>query len=323
MNDVKIFFAGDFCSKPSTSKIIVSDELKNLIQSCDLKVVNFEVPLKPKVKLPPQRRERFYQNDDAPEFLRGLGFNMFSLANNHAFDWGDEGFKKTKAVLGDAAFGAGTYDEAYSVKEVEVKGVKIGFMALSFAAYTGVFDDVTSHEGLGCAYINDLRVNHDIIEAKKQVDYLFILPHDGIEYIDVPMPETIARYRDFIDYGADGVLAAHPHCPQGWEEYKGKPIFYSLGNFLFNSKESHDFRVNPTKCPHWYEGLCVVITIIDGKLTWEVVNTKNMGNVGIEIDHTEDRDKHNNQICRYLSDKGEYDSYFQKVCKKLGLGKEM
>lgn len=137
------------------------------------------------------------------------------------------------------------------------------------------------------------------------------------------MPETIARYRDFIDYGADGVLAAHPHCLQGWEEYKGKPIFYSLGNFLFNSKESHGFRVNPTKCPHWYEGLCVVITIFDGKLTWEVVNTKNMGNVGIEIDYTEDRDKHNNQICRYLSDKGEYDSYFQKVCKKLGLGKEM
>lgn len=129
--------------------------------------MNFEVPLKPKVKLPPQRRERFYQNDDAPEFLRGLGFNMFSLANNHAFDWGDEGFKKTKAVLGNAAFGAGTYDEAYSVKEVEVKGVKIGFMALSFASYTGVFDDVTSHERLGCAYINDLRVNHGHHRSQK------------------------------------------------------------------------------------------------------------------------------------------------------------
>ena len=242
MSCVKLFFAGDFCSKPSTSKITVSDELKNLIHSCDLKVVNFEVPLKPDVKLPPQSRERFYQNDDAPEFLRSLGFNLFSQANNHAFDWGDEGYKKTKAALGDAAFGAGTYEEAYKVKVIEVNDVKIGFMGLSFAAYTGVFNDVTKHEGLGCAYINDLRVNHDIIEAKKEVDYLFILPHDGIEYIDIPMPETIARYRDFIDYGADGVIAAHPHCPQGWEEYKGKPIFYSLGNFLFNSKEIYDFR---------------------------------------------------------------------------------
>ena len=320
MNDVKIFFAGDFCSKPSTSKITVSDELKNLIQSCDLKVVNFEVPLKPDVKLPPQGRERFFQNDDAPEFLRSLGFNLFSQANNHAFDWGDEGFKKTKAALGDAAFGAGTYDEAYKVKVVEVQGVKIGFYALSFAAYKGVFDDVMNHKGLGCAYINDLRVNHDIMEARKQVDYLFILPHDGIEYIDVPTPEVIARYRDFIDYGADGVIAAHPHCPQGWEKYKGKPIFYSLGNFLFNSKATYDFRASK---PHWYEGLCVVMTIADRKLSWEVVNTKNVDNVGIEIDHGEDREKNNKQLCRYLTEQEEYNSYFSKVCKRLGRVTEM
>ena len=320
MSDVKIFFAGDFCSKPSTSKISVSVELKNLIRSCDLRVVNFEVPLKPEVKLPPQERERFFQHDDAPAFLRDLGFNLFSQANNHAFDWGDEGFKKTKAVLGDAAFGAGSYEDAYKVKVVEVNGVKVGFMALSFAAYTGVFDDIAKQEGLGCAYINDVRVNHDIIEAKKHVDYLFVLPHDGIEHIDIPMPGTIVRYRDFIDYGADGVIAAHPHCPQGWEEYKGKPIFYSLGNFLFNSKEGYDYRA--TNLPHWYEGLCVVVTVNDGQLTWSVVNTRNVDNVGIEVDHAEDRDKHNRQICHYISDKVEYNSRLQKVCKEFG-GKEL
>lgn len=318
---VKIFFAGDFCSKPSTSKIIVSDELKGLIQSCDLKVVNFEVPLKPEVKLLPQKRERFFQNDDAPNFLRVLGFNLFSQANNHAFDWGDEGFKKTKAAFGDAAFGAGNYDEAYRVKVIEVHDVKIGFMAMSFAAYTGVFDDVTKHEGLGCAYINDLRVNHDIMEAKKEVDYLFVLPHDGIEYIDVPMPETIARYRDFIDYGADGVIASHPHCPQGWEEYNGRPIFYSLGNFLFNSKVDYDNRV--TNLPHWYEGLCVLMTISEGNLSWEVVNTRNIDNVGIEIDYNEARDMHNKQLCRYLTDREEYNRYFVKICEKFGRVKEM
>lgn len=320
MNDVKIFFAGDFCSKPSTSKITVSDELKELIQSCDLKVVNFEVPLKPAVELPPQKRERFYQNDDAPDFLRRLGFNLFSQANNHAFDCGVEGFKKTKAALGEFAFGAGAYDEAYKVKTVEVNGIKIGFMALSFAAYTGVFDDVTNHEGLGCAYINDLRVNHDIMEAKKQLDYLFILPHDGIEYIDIPMPETMARYRDFIDYGADGVIGTHPHCPQGWEEYKGKPIFYSLGNFLFNSKKGYDFRANK---PHWYEGLCVVMIIDDGKLSWKVVNTKNVDNVGIEIDHDKERLVHNEKLCHYLVNKESYNQYLEKVCTEVGLGIEM
>lgn len=320
MSNIRLFFAGDFCSKPSTSKISVSDELKSLIQSCDLKVVNFEIPLKPEAKMPPQGRERFFQNDDAPDFLRGLGFNVFSLANNHAFDWGDEGFKKTKAALGDDAFGAGTYEEAYQPKIMEVNGIKIGFLGLSFAAYTGVFDDVIQHDGLGCAYINDLKVNHVIIEAKKDVDYLFVLPHDGIEYIDIPMPETIARYRDFIDFGADGVIGTHPHCPQGWEEYKDKPIFYSLGNFLFNSKEGYDYRA--TNRPHWYEGLCVVMTIAEGKLTWEVVNTRNVDNVGIEIDHGDARNKHNETVCRYLIDKDKYDAYLKKICNDLGM-KEM
>lgn len=313
-NKIKLFFAGDFCSKPSTSRISISDDLKSLIKSCDLKVVNFEVPLKPDITLPKQKRERFFQHEDAPDFLRKIGFNLFSMANNHTFDWGEEGFKKTKTALGDAAFGAGTYEEAYQPKIVEVNGIKIGFLGLSFAAYIGVFDDVTKHDGLGCAYINDLKVNHVIIEVKKEVDYLFVLPHDGIEYIDIPMPETIARYRDFIDYGADGVIAAHPHCPQGWEEYNGKPIFYSLGNFLFNSKEGYDYRA--TNRPHWYEGLCVVMTIAEGKLTWEVVNTRNVDNVGIEIDHSEARTKHNETICHYLKDDGAYQEYLIPIMKK-------
>ena len=158
MSDIRVFIAGDFCSKPSTSLISVSDELSSLIQACDLKVVNFEVPLKPDVSLPPQQYERFWQNDDVPGFLKNLGFNLFSLASNHAFDWGDAGYMKTKKALGDQAFGAGVYDEAYKLKVCEIGGLKIGFMALTYAAYTGVFDDVLHHEGLGCAYINDLRV---------------------------------------------------------------------------------------------------------------------------------------------------------------------
>ena len=315
MNDIKLFFSGDFCSKPSTSKIAVSEDLRTLILSCDFKVVNFEVPLKPdNAHLPDQKRERFYQHDDTPDFLRDLGFNLFLLANNHAFDWGEEGFQKTKNALGNDSLGAGTYDEAYKVKIVEKEGLKIGFMSLSFAAYTGVFDDVTNHEGLGCAYINDLRVNHDIINAKKNVDYLFVLPHDGIEYIDIPMPETIARYRDFIDYGADGVIGTHPHCPQGWEVYKKKPIFYSLGNFLFNSKEGYDYRA--WNRPHWYEGLCVVMNLSKEKLSWDIVNTRNINNVEIIIDNNEDRIVHNNMLCAYLKDKDLYDKYLYTISKE-------
>lgn len=314
MNNVRLFFAGDFCSKHTTSFITVSDELKELIQSCDLRVVNFEVPLKPDIELPPQRYERYWQHDDVPDFLRGLGFNLFPMANNHAFDWGDEGFKKTKAALGDQSFGVGSYDDAYKVKVCEINGFKIGFLALTYAAYTGVFDDVLHHEGIGCAYINDLRVNHDIMEAKKTVDYLFVLPHDGIEYIDVPLPEIIARYRDFIDYGADGVIASHPHCPQGWEEYKGKPIFYSLGNFFFNGKEDPLYR---TWSHHWYEGMCIKMELSENQINYSIINTRNIDNVSLIVDKEPEREEHNQRLCLYLQNKDLYLDYINKQCKRL------
>ncbi len=315
-NSTRIFFAGDFCSKPSTSLIRVSDELRELLSSCDLRVVNFEIPLKPSSG---QNNVYYFQNDDSPAFLRDLGFDIFSMANNHAFDCGVNGFEKTVSELEGKSFGSGTYDEAYKVKIVELDGMKLGFMALSYASEKGVFDDVSKHEGLGCAYINDLRVNHDIMEAKKNVDFLFVLPHDGIEYIDVPLPETIARYRDLIDYGADAIIGTHPHCPQGWEEYKGKYIFYSLGNFFFNSKATPDFKANK---PHWYEGLCVICNITDGKMSFETVNTFNSENRALSIDSSESRSKHNELICNYLKDKDAYDKYLAPTIRKLTMEQE-
>lgn len=312
---IMLFFCGDFCSKPSTSLISVSDDLRGLINSCDLKVCNFEVPLKPDYVS--EIKGAFYQNNDAPRFLEELGFNLFTFSNNHVFDYGEEGFRKTLNTFSnpDTIFGSGTYEEAYKVKTIDIKGAVIGFLALCYNSKEGVFDNVSDKEGLGCAYINDLNVNHIIIEAKKKVDFLFILAHDGIEYIDVPLPNTIARYRDFIDYGADGVIGTHPHCPQGWEEYKGKPVFYSLGNFFFNSKNTPEYRA--WNRPHWYNGLGVVLQIENSKISFRVYNIKNENNISILLDDSEDIKKHNQHICQYLADNTSYENYLDRELNKI------
>ena len=100
------------------------------------------------------------------------------------------------------------------------------------------------------------------------------------------------------------MIGTHPHCPQGWETYKGKPVFYSLGNLLFNSKDGYDYRA--TNRPHWYEGLCVLMSITDGNLTWEVVNTRNVDNLGMVVDYDERREEHNRLICEYLNNPDAY-----------------
>lgn len=309
-SNIKIFIAGDFCSKPSTENISVDKELVDIIKNADVSVVNFEVPLKPAIDLPSDGYERFYQNDDAPEFLKSLGFNLFATANNHMFDWEDAGYLRVKEAFGDSMFGSGTYDEAYKVKVIEVKGRKIGFLALTYSARRGVFNDIYNHEGLGCAHLFDLRVNHIIVNAKKEVDYLFIIPHAGVEYYDAPTPELIDKYRDFIEWGADGVIASHPHCPQGWETYKNKPIFYSLGNFFFNSKPIVDFVA---KRPHWYEGIAVLIEISEGGISTNIINTLNIKNREIVIDKEESRNSHNKHICNLLQDRTLYSTYLEKI----------
>lgn len=314
-NTIKIFFAGDFCSKPSTKYINVDENLKNLIKNSDVSIINFEVPLKPNIDLISDGYERFFQNDDTPKFLQDIGFKLFSIANNHMFDWGNEGYLKVKSFFGDCAFGAGEYEEAYKIKVVKTKGKKIGFLSLCYAARKGVFSDSYNHDGYGCAYFNDLMVNHIIVDAKKEIDYLFICCHAGIEYCDIPTPELIDKYHDFIKWGADGVIGTHPHCPQGWEMYKGKPIFYSLGNFFFNSKPVVNFK---TKLPHWYEGLAVIIEISeDEKFEARVINIYNNANQDISIDVNKCREEHNKYLCNLLQDKKAYDEYFQKMINNI------
>ena len=118
------------------------------------------------------------------------------------------------------------------------------------------------------------------------------------------MPEIISLYRDYINWGADGVIASHPHCPQGWEIYNGKPIFYSLGNFFFNSKNDINYKA---KTPHWYEGLCVELTIEnDRTLSYDVINIKNINNREIIIDNHPSRIIDNENICNIIKDKHLY-----------------
>jgi poly-gamma-glutamate synthesis protein (capsule biosynthesis protein) len=87
----------------------------------------------------------------------------------------------------------------------------------------------------GSAGYNTRRLLNKIRQEKQVSDAVIVIFHGGNEFNPLPSPDTQNRYRLICDMGADAVIAGHTHCPQGFEMYEGKPIIYSMGNFLFKS----------------------------------------------------------------------------------------
>ena len=129
-------------------------------------------------------------------------------------------------------------------------------MAAISSDFAASKDKWTDGERIGCANVMGADIERSISCKKQFCDTLILIAHAGVEYCNVPLPEIRDRYRRLIELGVDAIIAMHPHVPQGHEVYNGKPIFYSLGNFLFD-------RMNPTEPRHkyWGHGLSVVLDV--------------------------------------------------------------
>jgi len=186
----------------------------------------------------------FRANPNMVEGLNFAGFNVISMANNHAFDYGREAFEDTMKRLkttGIDCVGAdfsGT--EAFSPVIKNVDDIKIGFLA-----YTNLgspyWEATTNTSGL--AWINEGLLGlakQQIKTAKEKVNILIVSLHAGEEYQKTPTQFQIDFSRMAIDAGADIIVGHHPHVVQPDEIYKDKYIFYSLGNFIFDQSFSEE-----------------------------------------------------------------------------------
>lgn len=231
---IKFFICGDIVITQDKNAI-TSKDLEYLIKSSDVAICNFEGPLESEGKPIPKVGPHISQHVEALKIVEKTGFTHCSLANNHIYDYGEIGLHKTLDVAEENSLeilGAGkTWDEAYALKLYEADDMRIGMLAYCEAEFGCLLED----EGRGgYAYINHGSVYKRVMEARKYVDILIIIVHAGAEDVPLPLPEWRERYRELCDLGADAVIAHHPHVPQGWEEYNGKLIFYSLGNFYFD-----------------------------------------------------------------------------------------
>ena len=231
------------------------------------------------------------------------------LANNHVMDYGEDGCMATVNAFGkDMTVGAGTAEEAYRLKVFTVKGKRIGFLSLVQCEF-GVVSSPDCKGEIGAAWINALEIPDIVREARAALDYLIICPHAGVEHILAPLPEWQRVYRRFIDWGADAVVGTHPHTPQGWEEYKGKPIFYSLGNFYFN--------ISGTDSNPWErKSQLVEMTFGERGLSYQVHHVE-YDDKRISIDHGPEIVEHTDYINRLLRNEGAHRKYINRVCEEL------
>ncbi|HTJ96277.1 MAG TPA: CapA family protein, partial [Rhodocyclaceae bacterium] len=164
-------------------------------------------------------------------------FDALGLANNHSGDFGPLAFKEMLGLLGKskiAYFGGGeNLAAAHTPLVMERNGLRVAFLAYDEffpRSFEADFDKP------GVAWSEDEQVKRDIGEARRQyqADIVITFMHWGWEHEPLAGSRQRQLARLMIDAGADAVVGTHPHVTQDIDTYQGKPIVYSLGNFVFD-----------------------------------------------------------------------------------------
>ncbi len=238
---MRISIAGDFTPYHRIPRLAaegkheaVMGQVSKSNQAFDYCIVNLECPIVTGEAQPIQKVGPNLKGDHhAVALLKAGGFHCVTLANNHVFDYGDEGIASTLRTLHEYGIdhvGGGTDLAAASqtlYKQFHGETVAI------INCTEHEFSIATPHSG-GANPIDPISQYYAIQEARGKADYVLVIVHGGIEYYDIPTPRMQATYRFFVDAGADAVVNHHQHRFSGYEVYHGHPIFYGLGNFCFD-----------------------------------------------------------------------------------------
>lgn len=214
------------------------EEVRDLFLEDDLTIANLECPIT-SCENPANKTKRFVFRADLENAaaLRDAGFDCMNLANNHSMDYLSKGLGQTMELLweaGVATVGAGMNAEADTSYVFEKDGYQVGILAFSAFPTEGFF--YNAEEPTVC-YISDYNMEQvaEKIEAL-ECDYKIVYFHWGMEYRPY-ISETQEAYAHMaVESGADFVVGTHPHVVQESEIYQEKPIYYSLGNFVFDTQ---------------------------------------------------------------------------------------
>ena len=247
---------------------LLSGEIYDFLHSADHVVINLEGALYQPSDL--VKTDYFHaMNPEAVCALRRMKADIWSIGNNHSMDAGKEGLVSTKTIAKAnrcKTFGAGR-SEAEASQPVFL-GEQAGGIGMICVGYQKECAAATAHTAGCLAWDNDKLIAGRIKEIKKTCRWCIVIAHGGEEFSPLPLPYTRERYIGYLKMGADVVVGHHPHVPENYETFEdGKMIFYSLGNFIFDT----DYQR-----AHFYTDIGVLLKLNFTKdhLTFEAMGIK-------------------------------------------------
>jgi len=202
----------------------------------DITIANLECPLTA-AEVQMTKEIVFKADPKSVDTLKSAGFDALMLANNHAMDYLPVGLADTMTALDSAGLyyaGAGDPGE---IKPCFIRrnGIRVGIISYSLFPP----DTINELSGPDIAYVREGHLDDmqsEVASAAAQCDFLIVYYHWGIEYRHDVSDIQIEIAHAAVDSGASAVIGTHPHVLQGRETYKGAPVYYSIGNFVFDNQ---------------------------------------------------------------------------------------
>lgn len=216
-------------------------DVKKYVKEADHVVANVESPLT-EGQIISNRPLNHASNLGAGKYLAGLNMKVWNLANNHIMDCDVKGLADTLQIAkenGCQTIGAGNNLEEALKPVILGDAVKIGILSVASATWEYLMAGNNVPGAL--TWDKKSRLGGAINKLRQAVDWIVLVVHGGDEYCDIALPYIREKYRDLLDLGVDIIVGHHPHVVQNYERVGKKMIFYSLGNFIFDTENQRDF----------------------------------------------------------------------------------
>lgn len=220
----------------------IAPDLIEEMKGADIMMVNNEFPYSDRGTPTEGKQFTFRAQPSAVSYLEELGVDLVALANNHAYDYGEEAFMDTLTTLEGAGMtyvGAGNnLEEARRPVYYIINNMKIAFVAatqIEKSDYPDTKGATETSAGVFRCWNGDDLIE-TVKEAKENSDFVIVYLHWGTENAETIDWAQEKQAPEVTAAGADLIIGDHPHCLQKIDVVQGVPVIYSLGNFWFNSK---------------------------------------------------------------------------------------